>query len=87
MTTRIFIRNPATAEHISAKAAQLGMIFGETEGTRSTPARPGFISAYNHKDALKAAGARWESDCRAWTFSSWSEAEAALDSIIVGAQS
>lgn len=78
----MFIRNPHGSESIQAKAAVLGMIFGETEGTRRAPARAGFVgNTYPHKDALKAAGARWDSECKAWVFESWAAAESALESI------
>lgn len=78
----IFIRNPHGSEHIQAKASAFGMIFGETEGTRKAPAQPGFIgNTFAYKDALKAAGARWNAEHKAWVFETWGAAEAALDSI------
>lgn len=80
--TRIFIRNPHGSESIQAKAESFGMIFGETEGTSKVPARAGFVgNTFAHKDALKAAGARWDGECKAWVFESWEAAEVALDSI------
>lgn len=78
----IFIRNPHGSENIQAKAVQFGMIFGETESTRSKPARPGFVgNTFPHKDALKVAGARWDGEHKAWTFDSYEAAEAALNKL------
>lgn len=75
----IFIRNPHGSEALQAKAAQFGLVFGETEGTRKNPARPGFQgNTFAHKDTLKAAGAHWDGATKAWVFESYEAAETAL---------
>lgn len=76
----IFIRNPHGTEAIQAKAAEFGLVFGETEGTRKAAALPGFVgNTFPVKDKLKAAGAHWNGECKAWVFESIDAAVAALE--------
>lgn len=74
----MFIRNPHGSESIQLLAAQVGVTFGES----LERGMPGFINAFDVKDALKAAGARWDGLNKAWLFDSYQAAEAALLSII-----
>lgn len=76
----MFISKPHGSESIQALAAQIGLVFGETCGTGT--ARAGFIgNTFPVKDALKAAGARWDGLNKAWTFDDWAAAETALKAI------
>lgn len=74
----MFISNVFGKEAINTLAAQIGCIAGECVHGAGY-GHPGLIgNTYRIKDALKAAGARWDGACKAWTFQSWSELEAAL---------
>lgn len=75
----MFIRNPHGSESIQAVAAQIGIVFGESLET----GRAGFIgNTFGIKDQLKAAGARWDAENKAWTFEDWAAAEAAVAAIV-----
>ena len=78
----MFIANVHGKESIGELAAQLGCKAGETmQG--SSYGRPGLIgNTFHIKDQLKAAGARFDSRDKAWTFDSWGALEAALLSIM-----
>jgi len=78
----MFISNIAGKENITAKAAALGLKAGQALKGRSgygAPALGG--NTYVHKDAIKAAGARWDGENKVWAFESWAALEAAIDSI------
>ncbi len=82
----MFIRNPHGSEAIQALATQLGVTFGETlsyNNKFSQSGRAGVVgNTFDIKDDLKAAGARWDGENKAWTFADWAACEAALLSII-----
>lgn len=77
----MFIESPYGSESIQEKARKYGLIFGETCGNGA--ARAGFIGkTFQIKDQLKAAGARWNSENKAWVFSDgWTACEAFLDTL------
>lgn len=77
----MFICNISGKEAINAKAAALGLKAGEAlgRGGYGRPALGG--NTFNVKDALKAAGARWDGDNKVWAFESWAVLEAAVDAI------
>lgn len=79
----MFIKNPHGSGSIQSKAEKFGLIFGETcnyKNKYSQSAAAGFKgNTFPHKDGLKAAGAKWDGENKAWTFESWAAAEAALD--------
>lgn len=77
----MFIGNISGKEAINAKAAALGLKAGEALG-RGGYGRPSLGgNTFNVKDALKAAGARWDGENKVWAFESWAALEAAVDSI------
>jgi hypothetical protein len=77
----MFISNVSGKETISSKAANLGLKAGEAlgRGGYGRPALGG--NTFGVKDALKAAGARWDGENKVWAFESWAALEAAVDSI------
>ena len=78
----MFISNVHGKEAINTLAQQLGCTAGECVHGAGY-GRPGVSgNTFGIKDALKAAGARWHGECKAWTFESWADLEAALLSII-----
>lgn len=78
----MFVANVCGKEAINTLAQQLGCKAGEAlQG--SSYGRPGLIgNTFGIKDQLKAAGARWDGANKAWTFESWADLEAALNTII-----
>ena len=78
---QVFIANIAGRESLNAKAAALGLKAGEINngGRGGVPAIGG--NTYAHKDAIKAAGARWHGVCKVWAFESQAALESAIDSI------
>ncbi len=78
---QVFIGNIAGREILNAKAADLGLKAGEinTGGRGGVPAIGG--NTYAHKDALKAAGARWHGACKVWAFESQEALVAAIDQL------
>jgi hypothetical protein len=78
----MFISNVHGKEAISALASQIGCKSGECIHGAGY-GRPGLIgNTYAIKDQIKAAGARWDGECKAWTFASWSDLESFLNKII-----
>jgi hypothetical protein len=81
----MFIKNPHGSEAIQQLAAQFGLVFGETLNYKNKyqqSGRAGFVgNTYPIKDQLKAAGAKFDGENKAWTFESWSAAESALKSL------
>lgn len=77
----MFITNIHGKESITARAAEIGCKAGECVHG-SGYGRPGLAgNTFGIKDQLKAAGARWDGECKAWTFESWSALEAAINTI------
>ena len=77
----MFIGNISGKEAINAKAAALGLKAGEALG-RGGYGRPALSgNTFNVKDALKAAGARWDGENKVWAFENWAALEAAVDAI------
>ena len=78
----MFISNIHGKEVITAKAKAHGLKAGEAMKGRSgygSPALGG--NTFEHKDTIKAAGARWDGENKVWAFESWAALEAAVDSI------
>lgn len=78
---QVFISNIHGRDALNAKAAFLGLKAGEinTGGRGGIPAIGG--NTFAVKDALKAAGARWNGACKVWAFESQAALESALDTI------
>lgn len=78
----MFIKNVHGKESINTMALQLGCETGECVHG-SGYGKPGIVgNTFAIKDALKAAGARFDGQCKAWTFADWSKLESALRSIL-----
>lgn len=78
----MFISNVAGKEEINTKAAALGLKAGEALKGRSGYGAPAIGgNTFAHKDAIKAAGARWDGENKVWAFQSWEALESAIDSI------
>lgn len=76
----MFISNVGGKEAINSKAQTIGCKAGLCGS--GWGANPGLIgNTFEIKDALKAAGASWDSLNKAWAFASWEALEAAIDSI------
>jgi hypothetical protein len=73
---------PHGKESINALAQQIGCRAGEcgVERGYGKPALTG--NTFGIKEQIKAAGARWDSTDKAWTFSSWEDLEAFLTSTV-----
>ena len=79
----MFIANVAGKEAVNTLAQQLGCKAGETHNIRTGYGRPGLIgNTFGIKDDLKARGARWDGENKAWTFADWASLEGALIAII-----
>jgi hypothetical protein len=79
----MFVKNVHGKESIAALAQQLGCEAGEAMKGRSSYGRPGLIgNTFAIRESIKAAGARWDGENRAWTFDDWAALEAALLAII-----
>lgn len=75
----MFIGNISGKEEITARAAALGLKAGEALRGTTGYGRPALGgNTYAVKDALKAAGARWDGDNKVWAFESWAALDAAL---------
>ncbi len=79
-----FVAYSTTSQNIEAKANYLGLIVGAAgpvtkSNWDSRPAVAG--KTYPIKDALRAAGARWDGLAKAWAFQDMAQLEAALNSI------
>ena len=78
----MFISNVHGKEAVNLLAEQLGCTAGECLHGGGY-GRPGLIgNTFGIKDQLKAAGARWDGACKAWTFEGWGSLESALNTII-----
>ncbi len=78
----MFIKNVAGKESVNVLAEQIGCSAGECVHGGGY-GRPGLIgNTFGIKDQLKAAGARWDGECKAWTFESWGVLESALLNLI-----
>lgn len=78
----MFIGNVHGKEAITAKAAALGLKAGEALQGRSGYGRPALGgNTFGVKDALKAAGARWDGENKVWAFASWEALEAAVNAL------
>lgn len=78
----MFIRNIHGQESASELARQIGCEAGECIHG-SGYGRPGLIgNTYAIKDALKANGARFDGQCKAWTFESWAALESSILAIL-----
>ncbi len=75
---------PATPQAPSGSASTPG----EKHGLRMVPLSRGRVgvagNTFAHKDALKAKGARWDPDAKAWYFASRDAAETALSKLYKG---
>ena len=77
----MFISKVFGKESVNTQAEKLGCKAGECVHGAGY-GRPGLIgNTFSIKDQLKAAGARWDGACKAWTFESWGALEAALNTI------
>ena len=78
----MFITNIHGKEAINQLAEQIGCRAGECQHGCGY-GRPGLVgNTFGIKEQLKAAGARWDGSCKAWTFEGWGDLEAALLTII-----
>lgn len=78
----MFIGNIGGKEAVSILAEQIGCKAGECVHGGGY-GRPGLVgNTFLIKDQLKAAGARWDGVCKAWTFESWAALEAAINTVI-----
>lgn len=78
----MFIRNVHGQEAINLLAQQIGCEAGECLHGGGY-GRPGLVgNTYPVKEQLKSAGARFDGQCKAWTFESWEALESALLSIV-----
>ena len=77
----MFIRKISGKKSINDKAFSIGCETGECVHG-SGYGRPSIVgNTFAIKETLKAAGARWDSNCKAWTFESWAALESAIDSV------
>lgn len=78
---QVFISNIHGRDELNAKAASLGLKAGEinTGGRGGIPAIGG--NTFAVKDALKAAGARWNGACKVWAFASQAALENAVNTL------
>lgn len=75
----MFISNPHGKESINTLAQQIGCTAGESLKGRSGYGQPGLIgNTFPIKEALKAVGARFDGENKAWVFVSWAALEAAI---------
>lgn len=78
----MFISKIAGKESIAEKASAMGLKAGEAMKGRSCYGLPALGgNTFSHKEAIKAAGARWDGENKVWAFESWAALEAAIDSI------
>lgn len=77
----MFIANVHGQEAINTKAQSIGCKAGLCGS--GWGAKPGLVgNTFDIKDQLKAAGARWDSLNKAWSFQDWAALQAALNTII-----
>lgn len=79
----MFIKNICGKEETTKLAESIGCQCGESiKG--SGYGKPGLIgNTFPIKDSLKASGAKFDSENKAWIFESWEELEAAIKSVKV----
>jgi hypothetical protein len=78
----MFITKIHGKEDVTAKAAELGLVAGESLPNGRGYGKPAIGgNTFAHKDAIKAAGGRWIAADKVWGFESWAELDAALDAI------
>ncbi|MDY7537696.1 hypothetical protein QN372_00905 [Undibacterium sp. RTI2.1] len=78
----MFVANISGKESINTLAASIGCKAGEALKGASGYGRPGLIgNTFPIKDALKAAGAKFDGENKAWIFESWADLEAVLNSV------
>lgn len=77
----MFIKNIAGKEGISKLAESIGCQSGEAI-RGSGYGKPGLVgNTFPLKDQLRAAGAKFDGENKAWVFESWTALEAAIKSI------
>ena len=77
----MFIKNTHGKEEISKLAESIGCQAGESV-KGSGYGKPGLVGdTFKIKDQLKAAGAKFDGENKAWVFESWAELEAAIRSV------
>ena len=78
----MFITNISGKEEVSAKAVALGLKAGEALRGTTGYGRPALGgNTFDVKDALKAAGARWDGENKVWAFESWAALETAVNAL------
>lgn len=78
----MFIKNVHGKESINQAAQSIGCQAGESVKGAGYGC-PGLVgNTFPIKDQLKAAGAKYDADNKAWTFTSWDALQSALTSII-----
>ena len=76
----MFIKNIFGKESINAAAKSIGCEAGEAMVSKSHSSKPGLIgNTFPIKDQLKAAGAKFDGENKAWVFESWAALEAAIN--------
>ena len=78
----MFIKNIFGKESVSDLAKSIGCEAGEAMVGKSHSSKPGLIgNTYQIKDQLKAAGAKFDGQNKAWVFESWESLESAIKSV------
>jgi len=77
----MFIANVYGQEVVNDKAASIGCTAGLCG--YGWGAKPGLTgNTFGIKEQLKAGGARWDGQNKAWAFADWTALEVALNSVI-----
>ena len=78
----MFIKNVHGKESVNDLAKSIGCEAGEAMVGKSHSSKPGLIgNTYQIKDQLKAAGAKFDGQNKAWVFESWAALESAIKSV------
>ena len=78
----MFIKNVFGKESVNELAKLIGCEAGEAMVGKSNQSKPGLIgNTYQIKDQLKAAGAKFDGENKAWVFESWAALESAIKSV------
>ena len=78
----MFIKNVHGKESVNDLAKSIGCEAGEAMVGKSHSSKPGLIgNTYQIKDQLKAAGAKFDGQNKAWVFESWESLESAIKSV------
>lgn len=78
----MFIKNVFSKESINELAKSIGCEAGEAMVGKSHKSNPGLVGkTFPIKDQLKAAGAKFDGENKAWIFESWADLEAAIKTI------